>query len=100
VSYAIYPEGTRSRDGKLGKFKTGAFRLAIDAGLPIVVLTIANTGKALLPKTYFGLDSSITSKLIISEEVIETTNLTHDDIDKIIKKVRRTMIKNLEKYQN
>ncbi len=40
VSVVIFPEGTRTRDGKLGKFKHGAFRIATDLSLPIVPITI------------------------------------------------------------
>ncbi len=35
-SFLIYPEGTRSPDGRLQEFKKGAFVLAIKAGVPIV----------------------------------------------------------------
>jgi len=39
----IFPEGTRSRDGKLANFKKGAFFLAKHLGAPIVVLKVAGT---------------------------------------------------------
>jgi putative phosphoserine phosphatase/1-acylglycerol-3-phosphate O-acyltransferase len=36
----IAPEGTRSRDGRLGEFKLGAFHLACATGVPIVPLVM------------------------------------------------------------
>lgn len=40
MSLMVFPEGTRSRDGKMKAFKRGAFQLAAEFGLPIVPLTI------------------------------------------------------------
>lgn len=34
--FAVFPEGHRARDGRLGRFYAGAFRLAIEAGVPLV----------------------------------------------------------------
>jgi len=48
-SYLIFPEGTRSRDGKLGAFRRGGFFLALAAGSPIVPVTIGGTFE-LMPK--------------------------------------------------
>jgi 1-acyl-sn-glycerol-3-phosphate acyltransferase len=42
-SLIVFPEGTRSVDGRVGRFKGGTFLLAIDAGLPIVPLSIARS---------------------------------------------------------
>ena len=39
-SVAMYPEGTRSKTGKMGEFKKGAFHLAIDAGVSVVPVYI------------------------------------------------------------
>ena len=48
TSVVIFPEGTRSESGQIGTFKKGAFKLAIDLGLPILPITILNT-KNILP---------------------------------------------------
>ncbi len=45
----LFPEGTRSMDGELGEFKTGAVRLAIECGAPIVPMAILGSKDA-LPK--------------------------------------------------
>lgn len=37
----IFPEGARSLDGRVGRFKPGAFRLAVSLGAPILPVTIA-----------------------------------------------------------
>ena len=41
VSTVIFPEGTRSADGKLGRFHSGAFRIAFDLGLPVIPLSLS-----------------------------------------------------------
>jgi len=46
-SVVVAPEGTRSKDEKLGKFKMGAFHLAVQAGVPIVPVVIHNALDAL-----------------------------------------------------
>jgi 1-acyl-sn-glycerol-3-phosphate acyltransferase len=43
LSLIIFPEGTRSQDGKVGIFKAGSFLLAIEAKLPIVPLSVDGT---------------------------------------------------------
>ena len=40
-SFLVYPEGTRSPDGRLGRFKKGSFVMAIEAGVPIVPVACA-----------------------------------------------------------
>ena len=49
-SLAVFPEGTRTPDGRLQEFKHGAFKVAVRAGVPIVPVSIRGTFE-LLPKT-------------------------------------------------
>jgi len=45
----FFPEGTRSRDGRLMQFRKGAFRVAADRGLPILPVTVIGTRELLPP---------------------------------------------------
>lgn len=47
VSFLVYPEGTRSRDGSLQKFKHGVFHLALRGQVPIVPLTVQAAEKVM-----------------------------------------------------
>ncbi|WP_016935819.1 lysophospholipid acyltransferase family protein, partial [Rhodococcus sp. R1101] len=47
TSLVIAPEGTRSLTPAIGRFKKGAFHIAMQAGVPIVPVVIRNTGEIL-----------------------------------------------------
>jgi len=51
ASFLIYPEGTRSNDGRLGAFKKGAFVLAIKAGVPIVPVACAGAHRVMAKRS-------------------------------------------------
>jgi len=51
-SLCAFPEGTRSRDGSIRPFKGGAFQVALQAGVPVVPITIDGSG-AVLPASGF-----------------------------------------------
>ena len=52
MSLVIFPEGSRSWDGKLIPFKRGAFMLAAEFRLPVVPITIDGSFKAMPRSTY------------------------------------------------
>ena len=48
LSLLVFPEGTRSRDGRVGRFKGGSFYLALEAGLPVVPLSVVGSRHVML----------------------------------------------------
>jgi 1-acyl-sn-glycerol-3-phosphate acyltransferase len=89
VSVMIFPEGTRSPTAELLPFKDGAFRLAIDAGVPILPLAVHGTRSALPKHDWrFGRSTAVVEVL----PPVETTGLTGADIPVLKEKVRSTIV--------
>ena len=53
ASIAIFPEGTRSKNGEIQRFKGGAFALAKEAGVEILPIVLDGTTKIFKPKSIF-----------------------------------------------
>lgn len=77
-SLIIYPEGTRSRDGTMKPFKKGAFRIAVDNGLPIVPLTLCGAFEAWPPDSKLCLGGPVT---LVIHEPIPTEGMGPADLD-------------------
>ncbi len=80
MSIMMFPEGTRSADGQLGAFKDGAFRLAIEAGVPILPLALAGT-RACRPKGSLWFGEARAAVRILPP--IATDGMTDADVDRL-----------------
>jgi 1-acyl-sn-glycerol-3-phosphate acyltransferase len=93
VSVLIFPEGTRSRDGKIRPFKKGGFVLAIDSGVPIVPVVITGT-RAIMPKGRFRVYPGHVSMVV--HKPIETSTYTRKTKEALMENVRRVICDNFE----
>ncbi len=75
VSVSIFPEGTRSKDGQIARFKAGAFTLAKEAGVEILPIVLDGTPGAFNKYRIFKWRNKITMKVLppISKEVVAAT---------------------------
>ena len=89
VSVMIFPEGTRTRSGEMGEFKTGAFRLAIDAQVPILPLAVYGAREALRSHDWrLGYAKAEVRVL----EPVSTDGLTNKDVPELIARVRGMIV--------
>jgi 1-acyl-sn-glycerol-3-phosphate acyltransferase len=81
INVWLAPEGTRSRDGSLGKFKKGGFILARDAGVEIVPIAIDGSGR-ILPKGSRTLQRGVQVKVVFGAPIAaagrDTTGLMQE----------------------
>lgn len=85
VSVMIFPEGTRSRSAEMLPFKDGAFRLAIELGVPILPIAVAGTRYAMAKGSFqFQPARALATHL----EPIETTGMSLADVPALKQHVR------------
>ena len=72
----FFPEGHRSRDGKLQRFYNGAFRLAAETGAPLVPLCITGTDTLLPPGRLWLAPARVTLRAL---PAVDTTSFTGSD---------------------
>ncbi|HVQ47763.1 MAG TPA: lysophospholipid acyltransferase family protein [Gemmatimonadales bacterium] len=90
VSVMIFPEGTRSKTAELLPFKDGAFRLAVEAGVPILPLALSGTGTA-LPKHGWRFGQSAAHLRVL--EPVDTAGLTLADVPALKARVRDLIVR-------
>ena len=80
VSIMIFPEGTRSKTGEMLPFKDGAFRLALENGVPILPIAVAGTRHAMAKGTFRFQKARALAQVL---EPIETGAMTIDDLPRL-----------------
>jgi 1-acyl-sn-glycerol-3-phosphate acyltransferase len=92
INMTIFVEGKRSLDGKLLPFKKGPFYLAVQAGVPVVPITIAGT-HSVMPKRRFAITPGWVR--VIFHDPIEPGNFESREC--LMEKVRRAIDSGLPK---
>jgi 1-acyl-sn-glycerol-3-phosphate acyltransferase len=92
VNLCTFPEGTRSRTGRMMKFKNGAFKMAYKAGAPIVPLSIVNSHKVMPTGWMMAMRPAHGIAEVIVHEPIESKGKTEEEL---VEAVRKSMMEGL-----
>lgn len=85
VTVMILPEGTRSPDGTLQRFRNGAFRVAVERQLPILPIAVAGTRNAMAKHSGLFNRAHAIARVL---EPVETAGLTLDEVPALRDRVR------------
>ncbi len=85
----MFPEGHRSRVGGLGPFKSGSFYLAIQAGVPLIPITINGTRRVLKPDSLHIHPGPVE---VIIHSPIPTEGLGLDGVNGLLLRVREAVL--------
>lgn len=97
TSVVIFPEGTRSLDGKIHDFKKGGFIMAIDSQVPIVPVVIHGT-RAIMPKATLRISTN-NNVLVEVKNPIPTSDFTRKRKDDLMAHVRKSMCESFNKQE-
>jgi 1-acyl-sn-glycerol-3-phosphate acyltransferase len=94
--YVVYPEGTRTQRGRLLPFKKGAFMMAIEAGVPVVPVSISGSA-AIMPKHQVKVFPGTVR--ITVHEPISTQGYDRDNIVDLMETVRSKILSALSEEE-
>ena len=94
-SIVVYPEGTRSPDGEIHPFKNGAFRLAVEANLPVLPVTIIGT-RQILPKHSTKINKG--NVTVIVGKPLVTEGMEKRDIPSLKDRVYNEIVNSFKKH--
>lgn len=97
VSIMLYPEGTRSPDGDIHTFKSGAFRLALQNQLPVLPVAIYGS-RNILPKKSLKVTPG-TIRMIIAQP-IAIDEYSEESLGELIDRAQHVVVENFQKMRN
>ncbi len=97
VSLAIFPEGQRTRDGHVGPFKEGVFRMALHFGVPIVPVSLVGAYRFNRKTSWMLRPGPVTVYL---HDTIETKGLSKEDAPALRDRVHGIISQPIEEWLN
>ncbi len=84
TSLTVFPEGRRTREGRVGRFRKGIFRMVRDLGYPIVPMSMVGSYEFHRRRAWMLRPSTI---VVYLHDTIETKNLTDGEIEALLERI-------------
>jgi len=97
-SVMFFPEGTRSRDGRVRRFSDGSFRLAIKEGVPVLPIAIDGTHEA-LPKHSIWFNPDVETIRVKVLDPIDTAPYDLDQTRTLQRRVRARIVEQIADWR-
>ena len=97
TSLVVFPEGTRSSDGRVNEFKKGGFVIAIKGDIPIIPVSVSGS-RFILKKHTLKIDPGIIK--IVFDKPIETKEYGQENKAKLISKIQQIVERNIDQDIN
>ncbi|MFQ5722337.1 MAG: lysophospholipid acyltransferase family protein, partial [Candidatus Aminicenantales bacterium] len=91
-SFLIFPEGTRSRDGKIQAFKRGGFFLAVNSQVPIVPISIKGTYELMPRGSFFVKKGKIK---VVFHPPFPVSGYNKNNLNKLVEKIKGIIVSGL-----
>ncbi len=85
MSVMLFPEGTRSRDGRLLPFKAGAFKLAIETGVPILPIAVHGSAAGMPVNSPWVRPTDAVARFL---PMVPVKGLTLEDLPRLVEEVQ------------
>ncbi len=95
TSVFFFPEGTRSSTGQLIEFKKGAFKFAVDMGLPVLPVTIIGTREILPDRSVDLVPGNAT---MVIHPAIDTAGYTPETLGQLADRAKQVIQKGLDEH--
>ncbi len=94
-SILAFPEGTRSRSGRVGKFRRGVFYLAVELGLPIVPVTVVGMYEVLRTGSWVMRPGRVQ---VFCDAPIETAGVGREEVADLAERVRGVIASRVDQH--
>jgi len=95
-SFLVYPEGTRSPDGRLRRFKKGSFAVAIEAGIPVVPVACSGAHRIMEKNSWIVRPGKVT---VVFGKPIDASAFKIDERDELAQRVHDAIAADLPEDQ-